>query len=263
MGSNSDSTNESAASSAPDNDRSDAQRFELQYTVLKIISRVIFHNTNCKENDQFLYIKATLDEFLRSYGMNDILGITSNVIAFDSNPRHSPTTKQNVLDKKVIHLLYQLHTISKDLPPPWVQQSVSTHNVEGITADKNHVFNYHMKIDQKVGQVRVIKLLPGSENDPIKCHLTLCDVLVGAIEEALSYVWGTGGSEKNLLVSQQSYPEQPFPVRDNLYEILHSLRLSDATRTLWIDAICIDQWNHEKELTRSDLCEIYTLMQKE
>ncbi|KAI0543379.1 hypothetical protein F4679DRAFT_569063 [Xylaria curta] len=244
MGSDSDSTDE-FTSAAPNDDPTDVQLLERRHTRLSTIYKVaqdILHNI-CKNDDRFLFIKAAIEEFLHgSNGMDDKLSMTSNIIAYNSNPGDlstatkiltqyirstqgeprseyneiiairdvalstifeiisvfgiTVTTEQVQLGLQIgpetssfVQLLDQLHTISKDLLPQSVQQSVSEHNIEdNITANKSHVFNYHMKIDQKVSQVQVIKLLPGSENDPIKCHLTLCNVLGGGIEEALSYV---------------------------------------------------------------------------
>lgn len=162
----------------------------------------------------------------------------------------------------LLQLLDQLHTMSRDLLPQSIQQSTSKHDNDEVKASKLQDFNYYVKIDKTIDQVRVIELLPGSEDDPIKCHLMLCDIHGGGIKEALSYVWGTEKSEKCILVSQQSYPDQHFSVKENLYRILHGLRLPDATRTIWIDAICIDQSNPQERIHQMRLMrDIYTYAQ--
>ncbi|KAI1734005.1 heterokaryon incompatibility protein-domain-containing protein [Xylaria scruposa] len=163
-----------------------------------------------------------------------------------------------------IRLLYQLDTLSKDLPPQPAQKLVPEHNTKTAITGNIHKFDYYLKIDQKANQARVIDLLPGSKDDPIRCRLRLCDVHGGGIKEALSYVWGTESRERNILVGQQSYPEQNFPVTENLYKILHGLRLpndddDDGIRTIWIDAICIDQSNLKERIHQVRLMrDIYT-----
>ncbi|MCJ1328320.1 hypothetical protein MMC10_004996 [Thelotrema lepadinum] len=56
--------------------------------------------------------------------------------------------------------------------------------------------------------------------------------------ETLSYVWGD--PEENVEILLQGVR---FSIRKNLYRALRRLRLSNQSRTLWVDAICIDQKN--------------------
>lgn len=56
--------------------------------------------------------------------------------------------------------------------------------------------------------------------------------------KALSYTWGSP-SDKVLI----SVNDRPFEVTRNLFSALLRLRYVDRRRTLWIDAICIDQSN--------------------
>jgi hypothetical protein len=53
--------------------------------------------------------------------------------------------------------------------------------------------------------------------------------------EALSYMWGPK-NYRNIKINGMV-----FVVRQNLFGALHALRLEEDTRTLWIDAICINQ----------------------
>ena len=66
--------------------------------------------------------------------------------------------------------------------------------------------------------------------------------------EALSYVWGDPTQLARILVDGQ-----PYPIPRNLHKALHSLRLEDKERTLWIDVICINQMdvrerNHQVQM---------------
>ncbi|KAI3322335.1 heterokaryon incompatibility protein-domain-containing protein [Xylariaceae sp. AK1471] len=85
-------------------------------------------------------------------------------------------------------------------------------------------------------KIRVLHLLPGFEQSRIDCHLEVRDIYADDIDEALSYVWGERYDLKSIWVDGQ-----PFPVTKNLYEILITLRRPEATRIIWIDAICINQ----------------------
>jgi hypothetical protein len=58
--------------------------------------------------------------------------------------------------------------------------------------------------------------------------------------EALSYTWGSSGSDVNIEVDGQV-----IPIRANLAYALAALR-GPTPRTLWVDALCIDQRNIEE-----------------
>jgi Heterokaryon incompatibility protein (HET) len=54
---------------------------------------------------------------------------------------------------------------------------------------------------------------------------------------ALSYTWGPPGDTHSVLLN-----EQPFPIRENLYDALLQLQNSKLVdKYLWVDAICINQ----------------------
>ena len=51
-------------------------------------------------------------------------------------------------------------------------------------------------------------------------------------------------------------------IRHNLYDALQALRSADETRVFWIDALCIDQGNHEERTQQVEMiCEIYAASQ--
>ena len=55
--------------------------------------------------------------------------------------------------------------------------------------------------------------------------------------EALSYVWGSDEKPFRVACNQKS----GIPVTASLYHALRDLRLEDEIRTIWADAICINQ----------------------
>ena len=87
--------------------------------------------------------------------------------------------------------------------------------------------------------IRLIHLFPGAFHS----ELDLALVTYGADEapayEALSYVWGAAAAvQKTALVNGEA-----FRIGTNLEAALRYLRDEREGRTLWVDALCIDQGN--------------------
>lgn len=84
-------------------------------------------------------------------------------------------------------------------------------------------------------EFRLVKLLPGQWNDPLRCELFIRDLEdVSKIEpyQALSYVWGSPR------VTDQIYLESfPVKVTLNLASALHHLRHTNQSISLWVDAL--------------------------
>jgi len=88
--------------------------------------------------------------------------------------------------------------------------------------------------------IRVVTIEPGVFFDsPIRCTLANVDLNTTPHFEALSYVWG----DASITLPIQLETDASFPVTKNLERVLRYLRLDDSPRTLWIDAISIDQQN--------------------
>lgn len=88
-------------------------------------------------------------------------------------------------------------------------------------------------------QIRLLELSP-SENhdDDIFCCLDVVGVQSSPTPnyEALSYVWGDPFPKFTITINGHS-----FKVCHNLYIALRYLRYRMIPRTLWIDALCINQ----------------------
>jgi len=96
------------------------------------------------------------------------------------------------------------------------------------------------------GAFRVIILLKGKPEDPIVCRLNHVSPTDNVKYVALSYAWGeqnSGSSE--LIVCNGS----AFWIQPNLASAMRTLRLRNEDRTIWADAICINQ-NDPKEKAR-------------
>uniref|UniRef100_A0A0B7KN93 Heterokaryon incompatibility domain-containing protein n=1 Tax=Bionectria ochroleuca TaxID=29856 RepID=A0A0B7KN93_BIOOC len=107
--------------------------------------------------------------------------------------------------------------------------------------------------------IRLLTILPSSVGGPIECRLDSHRVSVderpracGGVDifelsrticrlpryEALSYVWGSIHETADIAIN-----DQPHRVTKRLETALRDLRNQDEERTMWIDALCIDQEN--------------------
>jgi hypothetical protein len=113
--------------------------------------------------------------------------------------------------------------------------------------------------------IRVIRIRPGAETDPIACDFRLLDLDDGALCDfnanssqlnddgqryvdtslprqekvpytALSYTWGDSTTLHSIHID-----DKPLQVRQNLWNFLHCARRNSLADYLWIDALCIDQ----------------------
>lgn len=91
--------------------------------------------------------------------------------------------------------------------------------------------------------IRLLDILPraaGGETPSIS--LRIANLSDKPDFEALSYVWGDAGITKDILCNGHG-----VPVTVNLYDALSQLRLPDRPRTLWVDALCINQWDLDEK----------------
>lgn len=103
--------------------------------------------------------------------------------------------------------------------------------------------------------MRLVELLPGTRQEDIACRLyeTVLDECTGSYE-ALSYVWGGDGEKTPIQIN-----ERTLEIGTNLRLALFNLREPDKPRTLWIDAICINQNDiNERNQQVSIMGEIYS-----
>jgi hypothetical protein len=83
---------------------------------------------------------------------------------------------------------------------------------------------------------RVLILEPGHDEDPIRCRLEPTNLLTYRPFEAISYTWGKPIPSRSISVNTVS-----FEIGENLVQALHHFRLPTQGRTVWADAICINQ----------------------
>lgn len=84
--------------------------------------------------------------------------------------------------------------------------------------------------------IRLLTLHPSDWNSPTKCNLHHASLDENPAFEASSYMLGDVKDTIEILVDSHK-----FPVTKNLHQALRYLRREAEPRTLWIDALCINQ----------------------
>lgn len=94
--------------------------------------------------------------------------------------------------------------------------------------------------------IRVIDLAPGAWDAPVRCSLRTVRLDDNNLcYEAISYAWGDP-TDRRALVCNGSI----VSTTRNLFEALQRFRYDATTRTLWADAICINQANNEERTSQ-------------
>jgi Heterokaryon incompatibility protein (HET) len=85
--------------------------------------------------------------------------------------------------------------------------------------------------------IRLLHIKPGKISDPLICSLHVADLRDDTLSyEALSYAWGDRSTVFPILCNGIA-----TSVQVNLRDALQRLRLEGERRTLWVDALCINQ----------------------
>ncbi|KAL2193213.1 heterokaryon incompatibility protein-domain-containing protein, partial [Corynascus similis CBS 632.67] len=85
-------------------------------------------------------------------------------------------------------------------------------------------------------EIRLLKLLPGHFDDPIKCYLEHTPLASAPYYDALSYTWGDATQTSPIVLD-----DAPYPITTNLEAALRYLRDPQGVLSLWVDAVCINQ----------------------
>lgn len=142
------------------------------------------------------------------------------------------------------------------------RSSQTSHHTSGPKA------NIYTTLDTSQNCIRILLLHSGPIDAPVVCELaTISLVPEGHTEyEALSYCWGRRGKTSDrdeiLMVTRDERNVESkvrIPVQSNLYQALVQLRpRSGRARTLWIDAVCINQDDEEERAQQvSQMRKIY------
>ena len=110
---------------------------------------------------------------------------------------------------------------------------MDTHSEETSISD---LYEYETIDDPK--SIRLLKLAPGDADQPIACTLHIVPLESGPSYEAISYTWGDTAAREDLVCDNRL-----LSVTRNLADALRRIRLMESVRTVWADAVCIDQNN--------------------
>jgi Heterokaryon incompatibility protein (HET) len=129
---------------------------------------------------------------------------------------------------------------------------------------------FHEPFQFTDGNVRFLELLPGTTEEQICCNLSHDDMERHRKYEALSYTWGPAKSKGNLVTGTSEPAHRDIlcngklvSVTANLEAALRRLRQTTAGRSLWVDAICINQADlDEKRYALIMMNKIYYLAQR-
>lgn len=93
---------------------------------------------------------------------------------------------------------------------------------------------------QHPDSLRILELLPGLSDSPLRCRLIECKAGNDVSYEALSYTWNSNVLDHTILVEDAVSPGV-LRITKNLHDAFQALRKPDQACTLWADAVCIDQ----------------------
>jgi hypothetical protein len=105
-----------------------------------------------------------------------------------------------------------------------------------MTSHDSHTYK-HKKLAH-TDSIRLLELLPGPKGSPLVCNIFQVRKAAEPEYEALSYAWGDPVFSHPV---QEKSSGKVLHVTTNLQQALQAIRYEHATRTLWIDAICINQ----------------------
>ncbi|KAI0381655.1 heterokaryon incompatibility protein-domain-containing protein [Hypomontagnella monticulosa] len=167
----------------------------------------------------------------------EILNVYELQITVDQVPQ------QRFIDKH-LRLLQYVYDKSKDARVRSISMTPEDLIKKEAVAVLFQYPNSLVSLSEKAGKasVRVLHILPGPKESCIRCKLEVRYLDEHGLDQALSYVWGSTQNPKCIWVE-----DKPFRVTANLHEALIALRHEDATRTIWVDAICINQLDLEEK----------------
>jgi hypothetical protein len=174
----------------------------------------------------------------------------------DSWPQSGNCFARTVLPYNAVHE----RTVPRPLVPLHFDDS------DGSDCDQEELRPYHYTTLPRLGSaVRLLKLQPSlSRDQEIICELVNQDLEDGRAwtYEALSHAWGQVPRDDHIKIQEED-KFYNLNVTHTLSLALRALRHKRSLRTLWIDAICINQedWE-EKSQQVSKLRKIYAMASK-
>jgi hypothetical protein len=104
--------------------------------------------------------------------------------------------------------------------------------------------DYHYRrLNYELGhEIRLVVLNPGKGAEELRCDITHANLLDMPAYEAVSYTWATTSGNTSISRYVLCHGKK-IGITENCDSLLRSLRRRGQNRTIWVDAICIDQSN--------------------
>ena len=94
-------------------------------------------------------------------------------------------------------------------------------------------------LQDRYHEFRLLTIYPGRQEAVIECSLAYTSLEIQPpTYEAVSCTWGQATRDWMIVVN-----DLPFGVSENVIAALRALRYQSKTRTLWVEATCVDQHN--------------------
>jgi len=141
------------------------------------------------------------------------------------------------------------------MSPHWLSLPRSLKSL-GLSKRRPYIYS---PLQASFGKIRLLALLPGPFGTAICCQLHETNLHRNSPPryEALSYAWGSAEDPVVIYIGKGT-----LSVTKNLADALQHLRYPDRPRTLWIDAICVNQQDLEERSQQVPrMADIYTLAQ--
>ncbi|KAK1545611.1 hypothetical protein CPAR01_03113 [Colletotrichum paranaense] len=97
-------------------------------------------------------------------------------------------------------------------------------------------------------QIRLFTLWPGTQESPIQGVFSVATLDDGPDYLCISYVWGDASDTKNIAVDGKD-----FKITTSLFSVLRRIRSEQEYLTVWADALCINQDDHEEKRVQVDM----------
>jgi hypothetical protein len=120
-------------------------------------------------------------------------------------------------------------------------------------------FRYWCQVSDRSLEIRVVDIMPArSFDDELVCYLRTVSLAQQPTYEALSYTWGDPSDRRYIKLNDQC-----FAVTASLWTALLYLRSCSEVRSVWIDALSINQSDLiERNFMVSQMHVIYNMAQK-
>lgn len=128
---------------------------------------------------------------------------------------------------------------------------------------------FYRTLDPAADEIRLLEVHPGPFDEPIYCSLVRCSLsqVVRKPFEALSYCWGNATERTFIWLCDSSDggqgPPRQFSLAQSAESAIRRFRhgnVRNGKRTLWVDAICINQSDLEERARQvSMIAKIYSM----